>query len=139
MSPVEPFTRIVDHEIDEAEVRRSVAADASGAVVVFAGVVRNHDGGRNVESLDYRAHPDAERFLAECVAAERERTGLKLSAVHRVGSLAIGDSALVVAAASSHRPEAFEAVDALVVKIKREVPIWKRQHYSDGVSEWVGL
>lgn len=134
-----PFSAIVADPIDEVAVRRSVGADESGAVVMFVGVVRDHDAGRNVRALDYRAHPDAERFLADCVAAENARTGLKLSAVHRVGELEIGDSALVVAAASAHRPEAFAAVEDLVVRIKREVPIWKRQHYSDGVSEWVGL
>ena len=125
--------------IDEAAVRAAVGAETSGAVVVFLGVVRNHDGGRDVLSLDYQAHPDAERFLAECVRRIAEDTGLAVAAAHRVGELRIGDVALVAAASAPHRADAFEACERLVDLIKQQVPIWKRQHFTDGVSEWVGL
>ena len=135
----EPLARITDAPIDEVAIRASVDAPECGAVVVFVGVVRDHDGGRGVRALDYRAHPEAERFLAACVSAEAERTGLRLAAVHRVGALRIGDAALVAAAASPHRAEAFAAIERLVGRIKHEVPIWKRQHFADGASEWVGL
>lgn len=106
---------------------------------MFYGVIRNHDGGEHVRSLDYSAHPEAERFLAQVIAEEQDRTGLRLAAVHRVGALTIGDVALAAAASAAHRAEAFEAVERLVVRIKAEVPIWKRQHFADGESEWVGL
>ena len=125
--------------IDEAAVRAAVGAETSGAVVVFLGVVRNHDGGRDVLSLDYQAHPDAERFLAECVRRIADDTGLAVAAAHRVGELRIGDVALVAAASAPHRADAFEACERLVDLIKQQVPIWKRQHFTDGVSEWVGL
>ena len=125
--------------IDEAAVRAVVEADTSGAVVVFLGVVRNHDGGRDVLSLDYQAHPEAERFLAECVRRIADDTGLAVAAAHRVGELRIGDVALVAAASAPHRAEAFDACERLVDLIKQQVPIWKRQHFTDGVSEWVGL
>lgn len=143
----EPHARITADPIDETSLRDAVAADDCGALLVFHGIVRDHDGGRGVSALDYRAHPDAERFLRECVAAETEAArqragaegGVRLAAVHRVGALRIGDTALVAAAASAHRGESFAALERLVERIKREVPIWKRQHFSDGVSEWVGL
>ena len=131
--------RITDRVIDEAEIRSAVEAEECGALVFFHGIVRDHDGGRGVRALDYRSHPEAERFIAECVTSEQERTGVRLAAVHRVGALRIGDAALVAAASAPHRAEAFAAVERLVERIKHEVPIWKRQHFSDGVSEWVGL
>lgn len=133
------FALITDEPIDEAAVRAAVGGDADGAVVMFCGVVRDHDGGRAVESLDYRAHPDAERFLRKIVERIAAETGRRVAAAHRVGNLRIGDVALFAAASAGHRAEAFEACELLVEEIKRGVPIWKRQHYDDGVSEWVGL
>lgn len=130
---------ITEDAIDESVLRRAVDAPDCGAVVVFAGVVRDHDRGRAVTSLDYRSHPDAEKFLAECVQEEYERSGLRVAAAHRVGALRVGDTALVVAASSAHRPEAFECVERLAQSIKDRVPVWKRQHFDDGISEWVGL
>lgn len=136
---VEPFARITEGEILESEIRGAVDSATSGAVVVFHGIVRNHDGGRDVLSLDYKAHPEAERFIRACVEQEQERTGLALAAAHRVGTLVVGDTALIAAAAAAHRGEAFAAIESLVERIKREVPIWKRQYFADGDSEWVGL
>jgi molybdopterin synthase catalytic subunit len=133
------FALITDEPIDEAAVRAAVGGDADGAVVMFCGVVRDHDGGRAVEALDYRAHPEAERFLREIVERVSAETGRRIAAAHRVGDLRIGDVALFAAASAGHRAEAFEACELLVEEIKRGVPIWKRQHYDDGVSEWVGL
>lgn len=130
---------ITAEPIDEHAIRAAVDAPECGALVMFHGIVRDHDGGRGVTALDYRSHPEAERFLAECVAAEAERTGLRLAAAHRVGELRIGDAALVAAASAPHRAEAFAAIERLVERIKAEVPIWKRQHFDGGVTEWVGL
>ena len=130
---------ITAEPIDERAVRAAVEADSSGAVVMFSGVVRDHDGGREVSALDYQAHPEAERFLAECVRRIADETGLAVAAAHRVGELRIGDVALFAAASAAHRAEAFDACERLVELIKQEVPIWKRQHFGDGVSEWVGL
>lgn len=135
----DPLAGITDRPIDEAAVRAAVEAAECGAVVVFYGVVRDHDAGERVRSLDYSSHPDAPRILAAILAEEQRGSGVRLAAVHRVGALGIGDAALVAAAASPHRREAFEAIERLVERIKREVPIWKRQHYADGVSDWVGL
>jgi molybdopterin synthase catalytic subunit len=120
-------------------VEAFVRAAANGAVVGFSGVVRDHDGGRDVSALEYQAHPEAQRFLAECCREVAVASGLRVAAVHRVGALEIGDTALVAAVAAPHRREAFAACAELVELIKQRVPIWKRQRFADGVSEWVGL
>lgn len=135
----EPLAWVTHEVIDEAAVRCAVDGPDAGAVVMFHGIIRNHDGGESVTSLDYSCHPGAEAFLARILAEECDRTGIRLAAVHRVGALGIGDAALVAAAASAHRREAFEAIERLVERIKHEVPIWKRQHFTVGASEWVGL
>lgn len=133
------YALITEEIIDEQAVRDAVQSDTSGALVMFHGIIRNHDGGQSVNSLDYSRHPQAQEFLAKIIAEEEERTGLKLAAVHRVGPLQIGDAALVAAAAAAHRKEAFQAIENLVERIKAEVPIWKKQHFTSGSSEWVGL
>ncbi|UOQ60419.1 molybdenum cofactor biosynthesis protein MoaE [Leucobacter rhizosphaerae] len=133
------FAHVTTTPIDEAAVRAAVDAPECGAVVTFSGVIRDHDGGAEVRSLDYSAHPDAERFLREILADERASSGLRLAAVHRIGALEIGDVALAAAVSAPHRAEAFAAIERLVERIKHEVPIWKRQHFTSGSSEWVGL
>lgn len=133
------FAIITDTEIDEAAIRRAVESPESGAVVVFSGVVRNHDGGQDVRSLEYQAHPQAEDILAECCAAVTAETGLAVAAAHRIGHLEIGDVALYVAVSAAHRHAAFDACELLVERIKSTVPIWKRQQLANGATEWVGL
>lgn len=130
--------------LDAAALRARVATPHDGAVVVFEGIVRDHDGGRDVTALEYEAHPEAQRFLEEaCDRAIAATPGIRLAAAHRVGPLSVGDVALVAVVASAHRAEAFAACAALVDDIKQSVPIWKRQRFSgaDGgaYSEWVGL
>lgn len=134
-----PLARISTETLDAAVVDAAVAGPENGAVVVFTGVVRNHDGGQSVSALEYQAHPDAQRFLTACCEEISAATGLPVAAIHRVGELHVGDLALVAAAAAPHRAEAFAACAELVERIKHEVPIWKRQHFTEGSSEWVGL
>lgn len=133
------YALITEDVIDEEAVRAAVQSDTAGALVMFHGIIRNHDGGQSVDALDYSHHPEAQTFMENIIAEEEARTGLKLSAVHRVGPLKIGDAALVAASAAAHRKEAFDAIENLVERIKAEVPIWKRQHFTSGSSEWVGL
>ncbi|WP_257209959.1 molybdenum cofactor biosynthesis protein MoaE [Rhodococcus erythropolis] len=125
--------------LDPAKVAAAVEGPEHGAVVVFTGVVRNHDQGRAVSALEYSAHPEAEQFLSRCCQQMSTESGLPLAAVHRVGPLTIGDLALVAAVAAPHRAEAFAVCAELVERIKHDVPIWKRQRFEDGLSEWVGL
>ncbi|MEV6120995.1 molybdenum cofactor biosynthesis protein MoaE [Streptomyces sp. NPDC052077] len=121
------------------EVFRAVGDDAAGGTVLFVGTVRDHDGGSSVDRLGYSCHPSAEaelRRVAEKVAANHPVRAL--AAVHRVGDLEIGDLAVVVAVSCPHRAEAFAACRGLIDDLKREVPIWKHQTFSDGTEEWVG-
>jgi molybdopterin synthase catalytic subunit len=139
MSARVALARVTDAVLDAVEIEAAVLSDEDGALVTFRGVIRDHDGGRDVAGLDYSAHPDAERFLAEVCERIATRTGLPVAAAHRIGTLGIGDVALVAAVAAPHRAEAFTACSDLVDAIKTEVPIWKRQHFPQGDSEWVGL
>lgn len=121
------------------ECEELVADARHGAVVSFGGVVRNHDGGRDVASLSYEAHPNAEAALlavAEGIAARFPSVVVAIA--HRVGALVIGDLALVCAVGSAHRAEGFAACQALIDETKAAVPIWKLQLFTDGTSEWVG-
>ena len=122
------------------EVLAAVADPVAGGTVVFVGTVRDEDGGKTVETLGYSAHPTVDvalREVAEHVAATHPVTAL--AAVHRVGDLAVGDLAVVVAASCPHRAEAFTACQALIDELKATVPIWKNQMFADGSEEWVGL
>lgn len=124
--------------IVDAEVAAEVSRADAGAVVTFAGVVRDHDRGRAVTALHYEAHPDAGRILAEVVAGALERPGvLGAAARHRTGDLAIGDLAFVAAVSAAHRRDAFGACAWLVDEAKARLPIWKHQHFADGTDEWV--
>jgi len=125
--------------IDATGIENFVMDDAKGALVTFRGIVRNHDHGLDVTSLEYSAHPDAARFLEDCCRTIAVETGLRVAAAHRIGPLVVGDVALVAAASAAHRGEAFAACERLVDLIKQTVPIWKRQHLVDGATEWVGL
>jgi molybdopterin synthase catalytic subunit len=128
-----------EEPLDVAEHAALVEQAAAGAVVTFAGVVRDHDGGRSVRGLEYSAHPSAARIVAEVAAAVAARaTGVRAVAVsHRVGKLAIGDVALACAVAADHRREAFETCSELVEEIKKLLPVWKHQSFTDGDDEWV--
>ena len=130
---------IRDAPLSVDEVLAAVADPAAGGTVVFAGAVRDVDGGRDVTRLDYTAHPramDELRSVAESVAARFPVVAAAV--VHRVGELAIGDLAVVLAVACPHRGEAFEAARALIDELKETVPIWKHQVFDDGSQEWVG-
>lgn len=131
---------VTDQPLEAAGMQAAVTAPTAGAVVGFSGIVRDHDGGRGVTGLDYTAHPTAQRELQRvCEQIAAEHPGLRLAAAHRTGPLGVGDSALEVAVAASHRAAAFEACDALVGRIKQRVPIWKEQHLAEGGSQWVNL
>jgi len=116
-----------------------VSHEHMGAVVSFAGVVRNHDGGEQVDKLFYEGHPSAPEVLSAIAHnIAQEYAGVRIAVSHRIGMLEIGDVALAAAVASAHRAEAFAACAALVEQVKKELPIWKNQYFSDGRSEWVG-
>ena len=129
-----------DRPIELAEHESLVVHRAAGAVVGFAGMVRDHDGGRSVTGLEYSAHPTAHGILAEVAAEIADASqGVRAIAVsHRVGALQVGDVALAVAVAADHRRAAFETCALLVDTVKARLPVWKHQLFTDGSDEWVG-
>ncbi len=124
--------RLTEHE-------QLVAYPAAGAVVGFSGVVRNHDGGREVLRLEYSAHPHAEQILFEVLAdVAAGASGVRaIAASHRVGSLQVGDAALVAAVSADHRAAAFSTCARLIDTVKERLPVWKHQFFADGSDEWV--
>ena len=133
------LAEIREEPLSVEEVRAAVSDPGAGGIALFAGTVRDQDGGQGVVRLSYSAHPSATaelRRVAEKVAAEFGVVAL--AAVHRVGDLDIGDLAVVVAVSCPHRGDAFEACRQLIDPLKHEVPIWKHQRFADGSSEWVG-
>ena len=141
-TPGATAVRLVDLRetpLDVGEVVAALDGDASGGLTLFVGRVRDHDHGHGVRGLEYSAHPtalDALRRVCDRIAVEYDVHGV--AAVHRVGELAIGDIAVVVATTAAHRGEAFDASRALIDTLKAEVPIWKHQRFDDGTEEWVG-
>jgi len=128
-----------ESELSVDEVRAAVADPAAGGIALFAGVVRDSDHDRGVSGLSYSAHPSAVdelRRVAEVIAEKYPVIGI--AAVHRVGDLAIGDLAVVLAVSCAHRAEAFDACRDLIDILKASVPIWKHQRFDDGTAEWVG-
>ena len=126
-------------ELSVDEVRAAVADPAAGGVALFAGAVRDCDHDRGVTGLSYSAHPSAADELRRVASEIAEKFPvLGVAAVHRVGDLAIGDLAVVVAVSCPHRAEAFDACRELIDVLKASVPIWKHQRFSDGTAEWVG-
>lgn len=140
MAEVIRLLEVRESPLSVDEVFAAVTDARAGGVALFVGVVREEDGGREVSVLGYSAHPSAMAALREVaeevVAAHPVRA---LAAVHRVGDLAVGDLAVVVAVACPHRAAAFAACRLLIDELKGRVPIWKHQVFADGEQEWVGL
>ena len=130
---------ITSEPIDLAAHEALVAHHAAGALVGFAGVIRDHDAGRSVLRLEYSAHPSAHQVLADILAEMVQTDGIHaVAASHRVGALVLGEAALVAAVAADHRGTAFETCWRLVDTVKGRLPVWKHQFFTDGTDEWVG-
>jgi molybdopterin synthase catalytic subunit len=132
------LVRISAERLEPALHEAAVNHPRAGARVVFCGVVREYDHGRDVVELEYQGHPSAEQVLGE-IAAEfaAEPEVLAVAVSHRVGVLSVGDVALVAAVATAHRQSGFDACGRLVEEVKSRLPIWKRQVFADGTDEWV--
>jgi molybdopterin synthase catalytic subunit len=117
----------------------AVSRPESGGVVLFIGTVRNHNQGESVSVLEYQAYASmAEKELAVIAdEIERELPGTRLACLHRVGSLRVGDAAVICAASAAHRGDAFAACQQLIDRLKTRVPIWKREHGDSG-PHWLG-
>lgn len=137
--PANIVTRIVDGPIDQASLLSEVAHPDVGSHGWFVGVTRRTTGERVTSSLSYQAHvPMAERELHRLAVEAVQRFHLQsLVIVHRLGEVPIGEASVVVGCSSGHRRETFDALQWVMDTLKQQVPIWKRECYADGTTEWV--
>ena len=130
---------VVREPIQPAEVLARVGADQDGASLLFVGVVRDHSDGRPVTGVHYDAYEEmAARVLEEIVQEAEERFGTdRIAVLHRIGDLTIGDVSVAIAVSTPHRAESYEASRFIIEELKKRLPVWKREHYTDGAVEWV--
>jgi len=128
-----------DTPIDVAAARQAVTDSHCGALVVFEGWIRDHNEGQAVERLEYEVYrPVAEKEGAKIIDEALERfTVSHAMCIHREGMLELGDCAVIVCVSSAHRGAAFDACRYIIDQTKTRLPIWKKEHYVTGVSEWV--
>ena len=133
------FARVVADVIDPAEVLARVGSDEDGAALLFLGVVRDHADERPVSGMRYDAYADMAGEVLQAIAEEAaQRLGTdRVAVVHRFGELGIGEVSVAIAVSSPHRAEAFDASRYVIEQIKQRLPVWKKEHYMDGASEWV--
>jgi molybdopterin synthase catalytic subunit len=132
-------TAIVTRAIDAPALIAEVASDANGATSLFLGTVRDVNDGRAVTGMEYTAYDAmASRELERIVSEAAEKFGgVTIVVEHRVGTLALGDVSVAIAASHPHRRDALDATRFVIEELKRRVPIWKREHYTDGTRDWV--
>ena len=131
--------RLSTEPVDPATLQASLSDAQAGACVTFEGWVRNHNEGQPVLSLEYEAYPElAEKEGARVLAEAAGRFGVSgIEAVHRVGHLQIGDIAVWVGVTAPHRSAAFDACRYVIDELKARVPIWKKEHYASGATQWI--
>lgn len=129
---------LTDGPIDTDAVVAMVAGPGRGAVLVFLGMVRDSHGGRGVEKLAYSAYRKMALEGLQRIVADLEASspGLRAAIVHRLGEVPVGEASVVIAVASPHRAAAYEANRTALERLKAEIPIWKREHYTEGPAVW---
>jgi len=132
------YISIIDQPIDYTAITERVRSNECGAVVLFMGTVREMTAGRQTVALDYEAYPEmAHQTLQQLITEARTQWPVHAVAIeHRVGHLALGEISVAIAVSSPHRKQAFEAGRFLIDRLKEIVPIWKKENWSDGTSEW---
>ena len=129
---------LTDSAIQLAELLAAAQSPERGGVAVFLGLVRNHHDGRPVLRLDYSAYePMGEAECQRIVAEAATRWDAAIALQHRVGTLAVGDAAVAIVAASAHREAAFAACRFVIDEVKARVPIWKHERYAQGDADWL--
>ncbi len=133
------WSDVTSDPIDTARVLERVGDPEDGAVALFLGIVRNHNDARPVSGMDYEGYGEmAREQLAAIVEEAAGRAGSdRIAAVHRLGTLAIGEVSVAIAASTPHRAEAFDAARYVIEEIKKRLPVWKREHYLDRDAEWL--
>jgi molybdopterin synthase catalytic subunit len=129
---------ITERVLDPTPLLAYAQTPSDGAVVTFTGVARNQFGGRATAFLSYEAYAEmAAPVLAQIAVEARQRWPIGRVAIHhRVGTLQIGETAVIIVVAAPHRREAFAAAEFIMDRIKEVAPIWKREHWADGTAEW---
>lgn len=132
-------TALVQHPIDVGALVAEVADHSCGAVSIFLGRVRNVHAGKGVTAIEYHAYEGmARRELDAILLQARDRFSTDHIVVeHRLGRLAVGDVSIAIVAAHAHRQQAMDATRHVIEEVKKKVPIWKLEHYTDGSREWV--
>ncbi|MGH8182949.1 MAG: molybdenum cofactor biosynthesis protein MoaE [Rhodanobacteraceae bacterium] len=125
--------------IDGVRLQRELEAAGVGAVVCFEGRVRDHNDGRAVDGLSYQAYVELAQTEGQQIVDEaRARFAVAhVVCVHRIGDLALGEIAVWAGVSAGHRAAAFDACRYVIDEVKARVPIWKREHYAEGESEWL--
>ncbi len=132
------MTYLTESSLDASRLIATVLSPERGGIAAFIGVVRSEHQGRAVTRLDYSAYPEmAEAECGRIVTETEARWPVRVALEHRLGTLQVGEAAVVVAVAGAHRDEAFAACRHVIEELKRRVPIWKREHFVDGGLEWV--
>ena len=131
--------RLTTRPVDSTSLIAEVSGAERGAIALFLGTVRNSNDGRAVNGIDYSAYDamavaEMQRIVSE---AESRFAGVAIALEHRVGTLRVGEISVAIACAHPHRAAALDANRYVIEELKRRVPIWKREHYLDGTSEWV--
>lgn len=130
--------RITRAALKPAALIAAVSSPRRGAVVSFSGVVRAVHAGRRVTAVAYDCFtPLAEKELERILRQAEKKWPVAAAAAHRVGELRVGQASLAVAAASTHRPEAFAACRWIVEQVKRRLPVWKKERYVGGEGRWL--
>ena len=131
------MVQLTQNILDPQTAVDAVMTDSDGAYVQFVGIVRNHSRGRAVTGLEYQVYaPMAEQQMRRLVSTVREKWGLACAILHRTGYIPVGEAAVVVCVASSHRAEAFDACRWAIDTLKNDVPIWKKEFTADG-TYWI--
>jgi molybdopterin synthase catalytic subunit len=133
-------TEVTNEKILASEFFLDSSVPEHGAQIIFTGIVRNHNQGKKVMGVSYDAHPVlAKKVFQEISEEALEKWGHDLSVriIHRAGRLAVGEVSLVIVVSSRHRDESYQASRYIIEEIKNRAPVWKKEHYEDGDSEWL--
>ena len=132
------FAKIQPEPIDTSRLEASVEHPSCGAILTFRGVVRDNFDGRSVSHLEYEAYAEmALVVIREIVEGiDQEWPGARVAVVHRVGSLALQETSIAIAVAAPHRDHAYKVSRACIDRLKARLPVWKKEHFTEGVAEW---
>ena len=131
--------QLTREEIDDRYLTKLVSRPSCGAIVTFLGTVRDLTGQQTTVALDYEAYPEmAQKKMAEIESDVRTRWPVgEIAMVHRLGHLEVGEVSVAIAVSCPHRGQAFEACRYAIDRLKELVPIWKKENWADGKTEWV--